>query len=199
MKTVKIYIDEAGRWPWAGPLTVCGVVIVDESLDLTIYDDSKVLKTVIRKKLADEIYWLSLSWLLYFHTVSCTAKTIDKYGIVYALHKCIDNIATYFTKVFGDRCLYKLIVDGNRTFGLEKKRDIETVVHWDALIKPISMASILAKVTRDRTMIRYDRKYPWYGLIRHKWYGTSQHRLAILELGVSPIHRISYLKNILQK
>lgn len=198
MKTIEIYIDEAGRWPWAGPVTVCGVVVVDKELNLDLYDDSKVLKSTTREELYDEIVRLSSSWSIYFRTASCSAQIIDKYGIVYALRKSIDHIATYFTKVFGDRYGYKLIIDGNRTFGLEKKRDVETIIDGDALIKQISMASIVAKVIRDRMMIRYDKKYPLYWFARHKWYGTKLHASAILEHWICPIHRLSYLKNILQ-
>lgn len=198
MKTIEIYIDEAGRWPWAGPVTVCGVVIIDKLLDLSIYDDSKILKSTKRELLYEKIIWLSSSWSLYFHAVSCTAKTIDKYGIIYALHRCVDKIARYFVALFGDRCVYKLILDGNRTFGLEKKRDVETIIDGDAIIKSISMASIVAKVTRDRTMIRYSKRYPWYWFDKHKWYGTKLHAAAISKHWICPIHRVSYLRNILQ-
>lgn len=199
MKTIKIYIDEAGRWPWAWPVVVSGVVIKDPKLDLSIYDDSKILKPLVRERLYKKIVWLSSSHCLYYHNTYTSACTIDKYGIVHALYRCIDRIAHYFSSLFGKKFKYKLIIDGNRTFWLEKKRDVETIIHGDAICKPIGMASIIAKVTRDAAMIRYDKRYPHHGFAKHKWYGTKHHADMILKYGITPIHRISYLKNILQK
>lgn len=141
-------------------MMVCGVVIVDPKLDLSMYDDSKALRPHIRDKLYDKVIKSSSYHQIHYHTAYCTEKTIDRYGIVYALHHCIDKIGKYFVALLGDGYQYKLIIDGNRTFGLEKKRDVETVIHGDTILKPISMASIVAKVKRDRMMIYYDKKFP---------------------------------------
>jgi ribonuclease HII len=89
-----------------------------------------------------------------------------------------------------------LLIDGNRYRGGEIP--FSTIVNGDGLCFSVAAASIIAKVTRDRVMVQYDALYPIYGFARHKGYGTAQHRSAILEHGVCPIHRKSFLKKILQ-
>jgi ribonuclease HII len=88
-----------------------------------------------------------------------------------------------------DLCL----VDGNRDPGLGLPT--RTVVKGDASCASVAAASILAKVTRDRLMVEYDKQYPGYGFAVHKGYGTRAHYAAIDTLGICPIHRRSFLKN----
>lgn len=90
----------------------------------------------------------------------------------------------------------ELSIDGNRTFGVDQVLwcPVITIIHGDALIPEISMASIIAKVLRDHEMIRLDKDYPQYNLAQHKWYGTQEHRDLIAHHGPSAIHRKLFLK-----
>ena len=89
------------------------------------------------------------------------------------------------------------LVDGNRDPLLE----VETllVTHGDALVPSIAAASVLAKVSRDRVMRELAEQYPQYGFDRHKGYASAAHRAAILQYGPSPVHRRSFLNNLLGK
>jgi ribonuclease HII len=90
------------------------------------------------------------------------------------------------------------LIDGNRVpKGI--KIPCETIVKGDAKSSSIAAASILAKVSRDRLLLEYDKKYPEYNFAKHKGYGTKEHTEAILKYGPSEIHRLSFLKNILEK
>ena len=94
----------------------------------------------------------------------------------------------------------ELIIDWNNKFWLDKDLgiEVETVVKWDSKIKEISMASILAKVSRDRIMENeMDKKYPKYNFKKHKWYGTKEHRDAILKYGPCKVHRKLFLRKIM--
>ncbi len=91
----------------------------------------------------------------------------------------------------------ELRIDGNRTFGVDQTLwcPVVTIIHGDALIPEISMASIIAKVLRDHEMINLDKDYPEYNLAQHKWYGTQKHRDLIAKHGPSSIHRKLFLKD----
>lgn len=90
----------------------------------------------------------------------------------------------------------ELSIDGNRTFGVDQtlKCPVITIIHGDALIPEISMASIIAKVLRDHVMIELGKDYPQYNFAQHKWYGTQEHRDLIAQHGPSDIHRKLFLK-----
>lgn len=90
----------------------------------------------------------------------------------------------------------KLIIDGNSDFGLKKYLGIyvETIIKWDALVKTISMASIIAKVQRDKYMSDLDKVLPDYWFARHKWYGTKLHYDMIAKFAVSKEHRKTWIK-----
>ena len=92
-----------------------------------------------------------------------------------------------------------LVIDGKHDFLLGKDLDVETetIVHGDALNAYISMASIVAKVERDRVMVKMAKKHPAYGFERHKGYGTELHRDMIKKYGPCKIHRHTFLKNII--
>jgi ribonuclease HII len=89
------------------------------------------------------------------------------------------------------------LIDGNK-IPPQLTVPAQAVIGGDALSYSIAAASVLAKVTRDRYMVEMDEKYPAYDFKKHKGYGTKVHREAILEVGPSPIHRMSFLKNILK-
>ena len=107
------------------------------------------------------------------------------------------NILNYFSELNSNWINIKLIMDGNRDFWLKKMFpfwEIETIVSWDAKVKEIWMASIIAKVSRDRIMEKLPKKYAKYNFDKHKWYGTKEHKELLEKYGPSHIHRKLFLK-----
>ena len=107
------------------------------------------------------------------------------------------DILSYFSKLNNEWIQIKLIIDWNRDFWLRKMFPfwgIETIISWDAKIKEIWMASIIAKVSRDRIMENLPQKYAKYRFDKHKWYGTKEHKELIEKYGPSDIHRKLFLK-----
>lgn len=175
-------VDEAGRGPLAGPVCAAAVVLGDEKIDGL--DDSKKLTERKREKLFPEIIAKSRAYSIKI----VTAEEIEATDILSATMKAMrEAIAEVKAAVSPDGAL----IDGDR------QRDFPLpamcVVGGDAKCASIAAASILAKVTRDRMMVEYDALYPGYGFAKHKGYGTKAHFEAIDELGLSPIHRASFL------
>lgn len=107
------------------------------------------------------------------------------------------DILDYFSELNSKWVNIKLVMDGNRDFWLKKMFpfwEIETIVSWDAKIKEIWMASIIAKVSRDRIMESLPKKYAKYNFKKHKWYGTKEHKELLKKHGPSDIHRKLFLK-----
>ena len=107
------------------------------------------------------------------------------------------NVLNYFSELDSHWIKIKLIMDGNRDFRLKKAFplwEIETIISWDAKIKEIWMASIIAKVSRDRIMKSLPKKYAKYDFWKHKWYGTKEHKELLKTYGPSDIHRKLFLK-----
>jgi ribonuclease HII len=173
-------VDEAGRGPLAGPV-VAAAVVFSPGVFIPGVDDSKVLSPPRREALAVEI----------------RAKAAEV-GVGVVPHDEIDRInilrATNLAMEQAVRALAVppdlLLIDGN-SFRHDTLTFVN-IVDGDALCFSIAAASIIAKVERDRIMMEYDRQYPEYGFAAHKGYGTEQHRKAIAEFGLSPIHRKSF-------
>lgn len=120
-----------------------------------------------------------------------STKITTKYQIAYS------DVLSFFSNLQSKWIHIKLILDWNRDFWLKKMFpfwEFETVIHGDDTIKEISMASIIAKVSRDRIMEKLPKKYDKYEFGKHKWYGTSEHKRLIEEYGPSDIHRKLFLK-----
>ena len=174
-------IDEAGRGPLAGPVVVAAVILGKNWNTEFELNDSKQLPAKKRQELFDLICAESSA----FKIVSVSPQEIDRLNILQA------------TMVGMQRCSAEiepapdyLLVDGNR-YPVTSIQG-QAVVKGDCLSKSIAAASILAKVTRDRKMVEFGEKYPQWGFERHKGYPTKQHREAIAEHGLSPIHRRSF-------
>ncbi len=179
-------VDEAGRGAWAGPVVAACAVLDAETIHkwghvLRGVRDSKQLKAERREALAAE-----LKAILPAHGIAeVEAMAIDRENILEAtmtaMRQSVANLALRPRLLFidGDR--------GPRT-GLPER----LVVDGDALSCAIGAASILAKAHRDALMIAAEEIHPGYGFGQHKGYGTALHRARLRELGVSPIHRISY-------
>lgn len=174
MSRVLCGIDEAGRGPLAGDLVMAGVVLVNPIEGLM---DSKK----ISEKKREALYPLIIENSKY-HIVSFSPKEIDKLGLSACLSKGLESILKNLeAEVY--------LFDGNQTFGV---LGINTMVKADAKVAEVSAASILAKVTHDRAIIKDAKRYPEYGFEKHKGYGTKSHIKAIKEFGYCDIHRRSF-------
>jgi len=175
-------IDEAGRGPIAGPLVFAGCILskkckVKNEEWFKILTDSKKLSAKKREELFEIIKKNSI-----YHIVFKSNKEIDEKG----LSKCIkESLIEIKTTLKAQKYLF----DGNSNFGVD---GIETIIKGDEKIKEISAASILAKVSRDRFMIKISKKYPKYNFDKHKGYITKEHKILIDKYGFCEIHRRSY-------
>lgn len=180
-------VDEAGRGPLAGPVCAAAVIL-PENCEIEGLNDSKKLSEKKREQLYDIIIEKALDYSISYGTL----EEIEEYNILeatyIAMNRAIDGL-----KNSADFAL----IDGNRVpRGI--KIPCETVVKGDSKSYSIAAASILAKVTRDRLMLQYDKKYPQYLFAAHKGYGTKAHYEAIAQHGVCEIHRLSFLKNVIK-
>ena len=174
-------VDEAGRGPLFGPVTAAACIL-PTGLIIPGLADSKKLTEKKREKLYTIITESAVAWSVAMATV----EEIEEYNILeasmLAMRRAIEGLS-----VKPDFAL----IDGNTTrdFGIPAR----CVVHGDSICASIAAASIIAKVTRDRLCLEYDKIYPGYGIASHKGYGTKQHTEAIRTLGPTPQHRKSFL------
>ena len=184
-------IDEAGRGPLAGPV-VAACVIMPETIQLDDVKDSKKLKESERERLFEIIK----NNCVEYRIESIDNNKIDEINILnatmLAMERCLDNLKMSGVKVLVDGNYFKLNRDKQKAY------NYETIVGGDDKIIQISAASILAKVTRDRMMIEYDKIYPLYNFKKHKGYGTKEHIENIKKFGLCDIHRISFCKKFIQ-
>ncbi|MDD2537131.1 MAG: ribonuclease HII [Candidatus Absconditabacteria bacterium] len=247
MKTLPIYIDEAGRGPLAGPMYV-GLILPLSRLtkqEIQPFTDSKKLSEKKREEFFAQIQSFHQRRKLIAISTSVSHKEIDRYGMTNTLNLAIsrglrellyqmflyiksqtkdalcscdhfsllmvdtlfqqkkrtyqqlNTILQHFNQDF--QLNFHLYIDGNKDFRLSKTFStlkITTIIDGDAKIKEIGMASILAKVSRDRVMSSLPEKYKKYNFPQHKGYGTLGHKTAIEEYGPSDIHRKLFLKKL---
>lgn len=177
-------IDEAGRGPLAGPVVVASVVL-DPNNPILGLDDSKKLSEKKREMLFDEVKKKALAYSI----IERDAKFIDEVNILEATKDAMRE-ASRTLGIIPD----VLLIDAVNLKGVDCK--VVPIIKGDAKSNSIAAASILAKVHRDRLMTEYDSEYPGYGFAKHKGYGTKEHYAAIHELGISPIHRMTFLKKM---
>jgi ribonuclease HII len=173
-------VDEAGRGPWAGPVSA-GAVILDPKKPIKGLDDSKKLSAKARESLELEIKARALAWGVGFASVQEIAALNILHATGLAMRRAVESLAV--------QPRYAL-VDGNYAFRLPC--EVKTVVGGDARSKSIAAASILAKVARDRLMVEMDGLYPGYGFASHKGYHASAHAEALRALGPCEIHRTNW-------
>ena len=173
-------IDEAGRGPWAGPVCAGAVILRPRRIPKGV-DDSKKLSARRRTELELVIKETALAWAVGFASPEeiATLNIVQATGL--AMRRAVEAMAT--APIFA-------LVDGNYAFDLPCP--VRTVVGGDALSASIAAASILAKTARDRLMAEMDEVYPGYGFAGHKGYRARVHADALLKLGPSPIHRLSW-------
>mgnify|MGYP006427096437 CR=1 FL=1 len=197
--TTNLYFDEAGRWPLAWPVCTCVVFISHytnqiQSLLRTV-KDSKTLSPKNRQLLYSQI---TKSDNLHFACTFWHAHSIDKFWIIPMIKTWIQTNIAKLQLHKNQRIL--LILDWNSRFGLKKNRYrcYQPIVKGDKIIPEISAASIIAKVTRDKYMIKKDKEYPAYCFKTNKWYWTKNHRKAIHQFWLTPLHRKSFCSFIQQ-
>lgn len=173
-------LDEAGRGPLAGPVSV-GCVILPEDIHLPGLDDSKKMSMKTREEMYDRIMEKASAWSV----TLLDNLEIDELGIHNAvlegMRRAFDHLS-----VRPDTAL----IDGRFAPGLECRE--RAIVDGDALSLSIAAASVVAKVTRDRIMVEMDARFPGYGFAGHKGYGCEEHVEALRRLGPCPIHRFSF-------
>jgi ribonuclease HII len=175
-------VDEAGRGPLCGSV-VTAAVILPRGLYIEGLNDSKKLTEKKREQLFDLICQSAIAYSI----VEATVEEIDNTNILQATLAAM-NKAVNSLSVKADFAL----IDGNISKGFDIPA--KAVVHGDAISPSIAAASILAKVTRDRMCIEWDKQYPMYGIAKHKGYGTKDHMNALREFGPSPIHRKKFIR-----
>ncbi|HEY4501058.1 MAG TPA: ribonuclease HII [Candidatus Paceibacterota bacterium] len=184
-------VDEAGRGPLAGPVAV-GVVAVPEGFDVVKefpgVADSKKLSEKKREKIFKMLEtWVAKSGVRF--TVEFeSAEVIDEEGITIAVRRALWRGVN---KLAPDSTLVHVLLDGSLKAPPEYSQ--ETIINGDELVPIISLASIMAKVTRDRLMVELAKKYPQYGFEKHKGYGTALHYEMLKKHGLCDIHRCSYI------
>lgn len=178
-------VDEAGRGPLAGPVYAAAVILPVET-EIAGLNDSKKLSEKKREELFDIINDVAIS----VSVGTASEKEIDEINILNATFLAMKR-AVEGLEISPDYA----IIDGNRAPNLEIPT--ETVVKGDGKVMSVAAASIIAKVSRDRFMLKMAEEYPEYKFEKHKGYGTKLHYEMIKKYGVSPIHRKSFLKKIL--
>ena len=167
-------IDEVGRGPFAGPV-VAAAVILPKDCDILYLNDSKKLSAARREELYDEIMEKAVATGIGM----ASPARIDEINILQATYEAMRQAVSKLA------VMPQLLLNDAVT------------IQGDAKSVSIAAASILAKVTRDRLMIEYDKILPEYGFAGHKGYGSKEHIAAIQKYGPSPIHRRTFIKNFM--
>ncbi len=178
-------VDEAGRGPLAGPVCAAAVILPEGRIVEGV-NDSKKLSEKKREALFDVIKSEAIACSIAFATVEEIEELNILNATMLAMKRAVEGLSV--------KADYAMI-DGNRLPPLSI--DSEYIIKGDARSASIACASILAKVSRDRLLLRYAEEYPRYGFDKHKGYGTKAHIEAIREYGACPYHRPSFLKKIL--
>lgn len=178
-------IDEVGRGPLAGPV-VAGAVILPTDCEILYLNDSKKLSEKKRELLYDEIMEKAVATGI---GVISPAR-IDEINILQATYEAmrmaIGNLEIQPSVLLNDAVTIPLV-----------ELPQVPIIKGDAKSVSIAAASIIAKVTRDRMMAEYEEIYPGYSFASNKGYGSAQHIAALKELGPTPIHRRTFIKNIM--
>ena len=178
-------IDEVGRGPLAGPV-VAGAVILPKNCDILYLNDSKQLSEKKREELYDVIMEKAVSTGLGF----VSPERIDEINILQATYEAMREAIGKLTPE------PDLLLNDAVTIPGVKIRQIP-IIKGDTKSISIAAASIIAKVTRDRLMVKYDEIYPEYGFVSNKGYGAQAHIEALKKYGPTPIHRKSFIKNLI--
>lgn len=178
-------VDEAGRGPLAGPVCAAAVILPIDT-EIEGLKDSKKLSEKKREALYDVIIEKALSYSIAFASVD-EIEQLNILGATFlAMKRAVEGLSQPADFA---------IIDGNRL--PELPINATAVIKGDSKSMSVAAASVLAKVTRDRLLLEYDKKYPEYKFAAHKGYGTKAHYEAIAKYGITEIHRKSFLKGII--
>ncbi len=195
-------IDEVGRGPIAGPVAVCAFLISNEfQKEVEKFSQENKLPLRDSKKLTEKMRDRWYEFLIKskkegkcdFSVSLVSASDIDKHGIVPAIKKAL---VTSLKKVAPDNSV-KIVLDGGLKAPSEYTNQ-ESFIKGDELYPVISLASIVAKVSRDTLMKKYTKEFPEYGFENNAGYGTKAHYEAIQKNGLTILHRKSFLKNLVK-
>lgn len=215
-----IGVDEAGRGALAGPVVAGAVLVNREFLEspwavrATRVNDSKQLTPAVREELWGEFEGLMAEGRIHAHFGTAGIDEIERLNILgatkLAMRRALEGIypPSAFTRqvepdlfssleqraAFQPAVSCRVLIDGLALRNFPYPHD--GIVHGDARSLSIAMASIVAKVARDRAMAGLDAQYPGYGFAQHKGYGTDEHRAAVLRLGRCPQHREMFLRKL---
>lgn len=178
-------IDEVGRGPLAGPV-MAGAVILPKDCDILYINDSKKLSEAKREALYEEIMEKAVAVAIGVNT----PERIDEINILQATYEAMREAISNLSQQ------PDLLLNDAVTIPEVTIRQIP-IIKGDAKSISIGAASIVAKVTRDRLMVEYDKMYPQYGFASNKGYGSAEHIEALKKYGPTPIHRRSFIKNFL--
>ncbi|MBQ6550309.1 MAG: ribonuclease HII [Lachnospiraceae bacterium] len=178
-------IDEAGRGPLAGPV-VAGAVILPKDHPILYVNDSKQLSEKKREELYDVILRDAVAW----GTGMAGEGVIDEINILQATYRAMQEAYLKLSPAPAVTLNDAVTVPGITV------RQVP-IIKGDAKSASIAAASIVAKVTRDRLMVKYDALYPEYGFAKHKGYGSKEHIEALKKYGPCPIHRKTFIRGIL--
>ena len=181
-------IDEAGRGPLAGPVVLAAVIMPKDSMIEGVNDSKKV-----SEKKREKLYELIIEEAISYSVGIVDQNEIDRINILNATKAGLTE-AVRTLKVKPELILVDALTNID-TCGVP----YQSIIKGDAKSYSIAAASIIAKVTRDRIMREWDKVYPQYGFEKHKGYGTAAHISAIKENGLCPLHRLSFVKNIINK
>lgn len=180
-----IGVDEAGRGPWAGPVTAAAVIL-DPARPVAGLTDSKKLSEKARDRLAPLIRERALGWSV----AEASVVEIDTLNIRQATFLAMQRaIAGVFAQTASAGAM--ILIDGN-ALPADLPAPARAIIKGDLTEPSISAASILAKTHRDAQMTSLCNTYPGYGFSGHKGYGTAAHAEALARLGPCPVHRQSF-------
>lgn len=178
-------IDEVGRGPLAGPVVACAVILPKDCNILWLNDSKK-----LTAKKRDELYDVILEGAVSVGIGMASPERIDEINILQATYEAMREAVSKLSRE-PDLLLNDAVTIPEMTIMQVP------IIKGDAKSVSIAAASILAKVTRDRLMIEYDKILPEYGFAGHKGYGSKEHIAAIQKYGPSPIHRRTFIKNFM--
>ncbi len=185
-------VDEVGRGPLAGPV-VTACVVLPRDFNILGVDDSKKLSEKKREQLFDEIKNSAIAYGIGMED----NLVIDQINILQATKSAMTKAIAAADEMLKEKTgkeIDHVLFDAIEIKAVNKPQT--SIIKGDSKSVSIAAASILAKVTRDRMMVEYDDQYPGYGFASNKGYGTKAHYEGIEQKGITPIHRLTFLKNL---